>query len=103
MVSFNRSPNWITPEFSESIAKDGRSTVFTPEEIEKFNTDKQYFLQYRKDVQNFGSATYPLYYKNSDLQKEVFAKFTKLMRQRLNNNEELCAKLVPKFHVGCRR
>ncbi|RVX69048.1 hypothetical protein B0A52_06761 [Exophiala mesophila] len=90
-------------ELDEAIAKDGRSTVFTPEEIEKFKTDKQYFLQYRKDVQNFGSATYPLYYKNSDLQKEAFAKFTKLMRQRLDNNEELCEKLIPKFHVGCRR
>lgn len=102
-MSFNRSPNWITPEFSQGLASDGRATVYTKEEIEKFNTDKKYFLEYRKKVQNFGSATYPLYYKHSDMQKQVFAKYAELMKQRLNGNEELSGKLIPKFHVGCRR
>ena len=103
LVSVNRSPNWITPEFGQAFAKDGRSTRFTAEEIQRFNTDKKYFLGYRKMVQNGGSATYPLYYKKSDLQKKVFEDFTELMRKRLDYNEELCDKLIPKFHVGCRR
>ncbi|KAK6386901.1 hypothetical protein LTS17_000165 [Exophiala oligosperma] len=103
VVSFNRSPNWITPEFSQGLASDGRATIYTEEEIEKFNTDKKYFLEYRKNIQNFGSATYPLYYKHSDMQKQVFAKYAELMKQRLRGNEELCGNLIPKFHVGCRR
>ncbi len=102
-MSFNRSPNWITPEFSQALASDGRSTIYTPEEIQRFNTDKKHFLQYRKNIQNFGSATYSLYYKHSDMQKEVFAKYSELMKKRLQGNEELCGKLIPKFHVGCKR
>ncbi|KEF54822.1 uncharacterized protein A1O9_09264 [Exophiala aquamarina CBS 119918] len=103
VVSFNRSPNWITPEFSQGLASEGRATVYTPEEIERFNTDKKLFLEYRRSIQNFGSATYSLYYKHSEMQKQVFAKYSELMKQRLKGNEELCAKLIPKFHVGCRR
>lgn len=102
-MSFNRSPNWITPEFSQSLAKDGRNTVFTPEEIERFNKDKKYFLDYRKKVQNTGSGTYGLYYMESDMQKEIMQKCTEIMRTRLKGNEDLCAKLIPNFHVGCRR
>jgi len=86
-----------------AFAKDGRSTRFTAEEIDRFNNDKKFFLEYRKKVQNGGTATYPLYYKNSELQKKVFQDYTEMMRQRLNWNEELCASLIPKFHVGCRR
>lgn len=85
------------------MAPDGRSTTYSPEDIERFNSDKKHFLEYRKGIQNFGSATYALYYKHSDMQKQLFAKYTELMKQRLQGNEELCGKLIPKFHVGCRR
>ncbi|RFU26931.1 hypothetical protein B7463_g9411, partial [Scytalidium lignicola] len=103
LVSFNRSPNWITPEFGQVMAKDGRATIFTKEEINRFNEDKKYFLQFRKNLQNGGSATYPLYYKNSKMQEQVFQKYAELMKQRLGGDEELCEKLIPKFSVGCRR
>ncbi|OQU96347.1 hypothetical protein CLAIMM_02442 isoform 3 [Cladophialophora immunda] len=103
LVNFIRSPTWITPEFSESLAKDGRDTRFTPEEIERFNKDKSHFLQYRKLVQNTGSSSFSLYYKGSDLQEQSMTKFANLMRERLDYNEELCEKLIPKFAVGCRR
>lgn len=85
------------------MASAGRATTYTPDEIERFNTDKKYFLEYRKKIQNSGSATYALYYKHSDMQKKLFAQYTDLMKQRLKGNEELCSKLIPKFHVGCRR
>ncbi|KIW25675.1 uncharacterized protein PV07_08836 [Cladophialophora immunda] len=103
LVNFIRSPTWITPEFSQSLAKDGRDTRFTPEEIERFNKDKSHFLQYRKLVQNTGSSSFSLYYKGSDLQEQSMTKFANLMRERLDYNEELCEKLIPKFAVGCRR
>lgn len=73
------------------------------EEIERFNNDKKYFLQYRKEVQNTGSSSFPLFYKGSELQQKAYQDFTQLMTRRLGGNEELCAKLIPKFEVGCRR
>lgn len=103
MVNFIRNPTWITPEFGESLAKDGRATTFTPEEITRFNADKKYFLEYRKLIQNTGSASFSLYYKGSELQQQAFVKFANLMEERLGHDDEMCQKLIPKFPVGCKR
>ena len=103
MVSFIKSATWITPEFGQAMASQGRETKFSAEEIERFKTDKNYFLEYRKKLQNTGSASFPLYYKGSDLQHRVFGEYTEMMKGRLNHNEELCAHIIPKFEVGCRR
>ncbi|KIX05594.1 uncharacterized protein Z518_06466 [Rhinocladiella mackenziei CBS 650.93] len=100
---FIRSPTWITPEFSASLAADGRETRYSAEEIKRFNTDKKYFLQYRKDIQNTGSSSFSLYYKGSELQEKAYRDFSQLMRKRLGGDAELCERLIPKFEVGCRR
>ena len=103
MISFIRSPTWITPEFSQSMASQGRETRYMAEEIERFKTDKKHFLEYRKKLQNTGSASFPLYYKGSDLQQRVFGEYTEMMKARLNHDDELCGHIIPKFAVGCRR
>lgn len=103
MYNFIRSSTWITPEFSEGMAAQGRDTIFTKEEVERFKNDKNYFLEFRKKLQNFGSSSYSLYYKESDLQKKVFDDYTELMKRRLGYDERLCDRLIPKFPVGCRR
>jgi hypothetical protein len=103
IVSFIRSPTWITPEFSESLAAEGRETKFSPEEIARFKSDKKYFLEYRKKVQNTGSTSYPLFYKGSDAQQKAFENFSRMMRKRLQSREELCSRIIPSFPVGCRR
>ncbi|RFU29418.1 hypothetical protein B7463_g6928, partial [Scytalidium lignicola] len=103
MITFIRSPTWITPEFSETIAAQGRETKFLPEEIERFKTDKKYFLEYRKMVQNTGSSNYDLFFKDSNKQKQAFVAFTNMMTKRLKGDKELCDKIIPKFEVGCRR
>jgi hypothetical protein len=103
LVLFIRSPTWITPEYSQQLARDGRDTVFTLEEIERFSSDKDLLLEMRKNLTNAATQAYDLYYKNSDLQKKAFRNYTKLMRERLENREDICDKLIPKFQVGCRR
>lgn len=103
LVTFIRSPTWITPEFSETIAANGRETKYTAEEIERFKTDKRYFLEYRKFVQNTGSSNYELFFKNSEKQRGAYKAFKQMMRERLQGNEELCEKIIPDFEVGCRR
>ena len=85
------------------MASQGRETRFSTEEIERFKTDKKFFYDYRKKLQNTGSASYPLYYKGSELQQRVFGEYTEMMKSRLNHDDDLCAHIIPKFAVGCRR
>lgn len=103
MINFIRSPMWITAEFHAELAPQGRETRFSPEEIEKFKADPQYFLQYRKRLYNLSGANFPVYFKTSDKQKSARERFTAMMRERLNFDEGLCEKIIPDFAVGCRR
>ena len=86
-----------------SMATHGRQTRFSEEEIERFRSDKKYFLDYRRKLQNTGSAGFPLFYKGTELQNKAFQEYTEMMRRRLNYDEHLCERLIPKFQVGCRR
>jgi hypothetical protein len=85
------------------MASHGRQTRYSDEEIERFRTDKSYLLNYRRKLQNTGSAAFPLFYKGTELQNKAFHDYTEMMRRRLNCDERLCERLIPKFHVGCRR
>lgn len=103
MFNFIRSPTWITPEFSQALATEGRETRFSPEQIQQFKDDKRYFLEYRKKVQNTGSANFKTFYKGSLHQQEAVKKFSFMMKERLNNKQDLASHLIPTFPVGCRR
>lgn len=103
LVNFIRSPTWITPEFSQALATEGRETKFSLEQIQRFKDDKRYFLEYRKMVQNTGSSNFGTFYKGSPRQQEAVQKFSLMMSERLGNDKELAARLIPTFPVGCRR
>ena len=85
------------------MASHGRQTRYSDEEIERFRADKQYLLDYRRRLQNTGSAAFPLFYKGTELQNKAFNDYTGMMKSRLNYDEHLCERLIPKFQVGCRR
>ncbi|KIW12770.1 hypothetical protein PV08_07957 [Exophiala spinifera] len=103
MVSFIRSRTWITAEFNADLAPQGRETRYSAEQIEKFKTDTQYFLDYRKRLYNASGANYTVYYKDSEKQKLAKQRFTQMMKERLNFREDLCSRIIPEFAVGCRR
>ncbi|KAL2067900.1 hypothetical protein VTL71DRAFT_15998 [Oculimacula yallundae] len=103
LLSFIRSRTWITPEFNSNFADQNRETIYTPEEIERFKSDKDHFLQYRKDLANASKTGFPLYYKESDVQEKAFSAFAGLMKERLQGNEEIISHLIPEFPIGCRR
>lgn len=44
-----------------------------------------------------------MFYKGTELQQKAFSEYTDMMRRRLNFDEKLCERIIPKFHVGCRR
>jgi hypothetical protein len=104
LISFNRSPTWITPEFGEDMAPSGKGReAFYSDEEKKEMQDPQYLRNYRKWVEDAMNATYYLFRKDSAEQREAVEAFTELMQARLKYDERLCKLLIPNFGVGCRR
>ncbi|KAI6758174.1 hypothetical protein HG531_003999 [Fusarium graminearum] len=103
LTNFIRSPTWITAEYGQVFASEGRETRFTEEQIKLFQSDKSALLDYRRKLLDGATKGFDIYYKDTDMQKQAFIANRKLMRERLENNEEICSKLIPDFEVGCRR
>ncbi|QPC60765.1 hypothetical protein HYE67_002996 [Fusarium culmorum] len=103
LTNFIRSPTWITAEYGQAFASEGRETRFTEEQIKLFQSDKWALLEYRRKLLDVATKGFDIYYKDTDMQKQAFIANRKLMRERLQDNEEICSKLIPDFEVGCRR
>jgi cation diffusion facilitator CzcD-associated flavoprotein CzcO len=104
LISFNRSPTWITPEFGEDMAPhgDGRQSFYSEDEKERMK-DPEYLMKYRKWLEDAMNETYILFRKDAVEQKEAVKAFSVMMANRLKNDERLCRTLIPSFGVGCRR
>lgn len=104
LTSFTRSPTWIAPQFAGHLAPNGRATVYTEEQKEKFRNDPDYFLQYRKEIDHAMNSRFPNFYKGSAEQKAARQMVESEMRKRLEGLEpSLREKLIPDFDIGCRR
>ena len=104
LISFNRSPTWIAPQFAGHLASAGRATTYTEEEKEKFRNDPDYLRQYRKQIDQALNSRFPNFYKGSQEQKASRQIVETAMRERLTKmNPDLREKLIPDFDVGCRR
>lgn len=103
MVSFNRSPTWITPEFAAEFAPEGRASLFTEEQKAQWAKSPNEFLKFRKEIENSGNKFFSLQFKNSALQEELFETSRAVMEKRLGGKKELASMIIPSFAVGCRR
>ncbi|SPO07708.1 related to monooxigenase [Cephalotrichum gorgonifer] len=104
LVTFARSPTWIAPQFVGRIATEGRATVYTEEQKEKFRNDPEHLLKYRREVDHELNSRFPNFYKGSAAQQASRDIIEKSMRDKLAGMEpELREKLIPDFDVGCRR
>ncbi|TVY86466.1 putative sterigmatocystin biosynthesis monooxygenase [Lachnellula willkommii] len=95
-----RSPTWIVPPQQETLLTSNCSELFgrvemdgnkfTPAQIEKFNSEPAYYLQFVKAIE-----------------EEINSKFSVMlsqhMKSRLGGDERLSKALIPAFPVGCRR
>lgn len=93
MTSINRSKTWITPEFAAEFAPEGRSAFFSEIQKDKWERDPQELLEYRKAIESSMNNFFPMQYKKSEMQITMMENFTKTMRERLGNNQELIDKL----------
>ncbi|KAK3323137.1 flavin-binding monooxygenase [Cercophora scortea] len=104
LVNFARSPTWIAPQFVGRLAPDGRRTIYTEEQKERFRNDPAYLKQYRREVDHELNSRFPNFYKGSPEQKASREIVEKSMRERLAKMDPvLREKLIPEFDVGCKR
>ncbi|UZP40374.1 hypothetical protein NXS19_008190 [Fusarium pseudograminearum] len=71
----------------------------------RFYVEAPEILQYLKDCRHRASEqmTVAGYPGTGELQSKLSSPTRKLTRERLQNNEEICSKLIPDFEFGCRR
>lgn len=81
----------------------GGREAFYPSEEKARLQDPEYLLKYRKWIEDAMNATYYLFKKGSEEQKQAVEAFTLLMQSRLKGDKRLCRLLIPNFGVGCRR
>lgn len=131
IVSFQKTPTWITPSLGETLANTGGNPQEPAEEDDvgvdmgevsesdeevgsNFNPrytskDKRRFAdpekhkQYRKMLQHGMNRGFRLFSKGSEQNAKSTRATEERMRKALNYNEELCAKLIPSWTLGCRR
>lgn len=103
--AFIRSPTWIAPSqgFVDPKSDGPLNFFYTEEDKRKFRDDPEYFLAYRKSIEDDMNRTFDTFLKDSDKQRGAYVEFAKRMKNRLGGNEELAELLTPKWGVGCRR
>ncbi|KAM6524537.1 hypothetical protein FALCPG4_010146 [Fusarium falciforme] len=104
LVTFVRSPTWITAGYAQSKAGPGGSNFkFTEQQKEEFRTNPSEYLRYRKEVEAELNSRFKMILKDSPEQAAAVAFSTKEMTAKLGENSPLLKHLIPNFGVGCRR
>lgn len=91
-----REPTWISPPFGHE-PRD-----FTEEEKEKFASDPEHHLKYRKDLENMMNSSFSMFHRGSETQNALEGYMTERMKSAISS-EKLKKILIPTFGVGCRR
>lgn len=99
---YARNKTWVTASFA------GDETSLDPipiseEQREKFKTDPDEYLRFRKELESNYYRGFNGYLKGHASSQEQREKYTKLMNERLSKKPELIDALIPDFSPHCRR
>lgn len=119
LVSFMRSPTWISPAVSQDVkqsleeseiagqvekAKDPLSAAqhhFTKQEIERFQQDPEYHIQFRKKMENAMNNSTDVFVVGTEMHTAARKMMQAEMEKRLGpGNEELKKRLIPTWAPG---
>ncbi|KAK4942614.1 hypothetical protein LTR10_017743 [Elasticomyces elasticus] len=107
VTSFQRGPSWIVARMDPGklLGKPGLgdNPEYTEEDKRRFREDKEAHHQYRKNLIHSINRAFKMFVKDSpeNIENQKFA--AKQMADKLGNDPELCAKLIPSWELGCRR
>ncbi len=116
LTCFMRSVTWISPAVGADVLADEREHgggdappgmaqyYFSEEEKEKFRTDPEYHLQFRKKLEGAVNNLFDMFIKDSPTSESADKMMRAEMHRRIGDgHEELKEKLIPKWPPGCRR
>jgi cation diffusion facilitator CzcD-associated flavoprotein CzcO len=105
LVSFYRTPQWISSGLGVEGFTDpeGRNFTFTEEQKDRFRGDSDYYLQFRKAMENQINGSFRHNIATHEWQKMGRKATSERMKTILKNDSRLVKRLVPTFPMGCRR
>jgi cation diffusion facilitator CzcD-associated flavoprotein CzcO len=100
--NYARNKTWIAGSWAGDAREAGPQLI--PEELKKtFKNDPQAYLTYRKTIEDKYWRNFPAFLRGSELNANLTAASTKLMKERLSKNLQLAEELIPDFPPNCRR
>ncbi|KAL1887843.1 hypothetical protein Sste5346_009955 [Sporothrix stenoceras] len=104
VVSFYRTPQWISPGMPfEGFTESGHNFTFTEEQKKRFEDDPAYYLECRKKIENNINKSFPVMLKGHPMQNMGRERLTERMAVLIDNRADLVKKIIPDFAMGCRR
>ncbi|KAG8428476.1 hypothetical protein J3459_003898 [Metarhizium acridum] len=121
LITFIRTPTWITAGFAQSKAGPGGSNfscivpqqtisihslnlgTVSEEQKQTFRTDPEAYMDYRKDIESELNSRFKLIIKDSPEQEEAVRFSSNEMEEKLGKDSPLLRHMLPTFAVGCRR
>ncbi|KAF2816163.1 FAD/NAD(P)-binding domain-containing protein [Mytilinidion resinicola] len=95
-TTFIREPTWVSP------VQGLEQHVFSDAERLDFATKPGNLLEYRKGIERGLNGQFGIFLKNTKPNNDTEAYFREQMKEKLHN-DYLEERLVPNWHVGCRR
>ncbi|KAI9818370.1 MAG: hypothetical protein M1827_000428 [Pycnora praestabilis] len=104
LITFIRTPTWITAGFAQSHAGPGGSNFkFSEDQKRVWREDPQSYIAYCKEIESELNRRFKIILKDSPEQAEAVLFSTNEMKTKLGGHEQLIKNLIPEFAVGCRR
>ncbi len=100
-----RQPTWISMNYMAQFTPNGANFQYSDEEKAKYKDPKELYA-YRLSLERVSNGIFKNLVFNETCQdvKAGFRKnIEKLMRERLNNSDEMMKKLIPAYQPWCRR
>ena len=113
LTVFARNMTWIAPQIASDVpaaAAEGEAPApagkhhYVNAEKERFRTDPEFFLDYRRKLEARLAASFPMFLRGSKLNMMVREGFRESMLKKLGpGHEEFKEKFIPQWSPGCRR
>ncbi|EXJ70263.1 uncharacterized protein A1O5_06331 [Cladophialophora psammophila CBS 110553] len=113
LTVFARNQTWIAPQVPSDVQKadpSGETPAaagkhhYIAAEKERFRTDREFFLQYRKNLESRLTVSFPVFIRGTEQNIKTKEAFRESMLRKIGpGHDDLKAKLIPNWSPGCRR